>query len=378
MKRTFTFWSGLLAIALVAGSYTLLEAAPKVSLGGAARSMSQNLGRANSSLSRGGQNHARSLPSGGINSSRIGNFKQHASRVEHKLPKINNPIGQARPQGKISKDLSNKLAPLVKQGKFDPKVSLPTQVGNKLHPSIGNKIAPIVGKSPVLTKVGPKFNPIIANPPKTAHCLPPCFPPPHHHHHHNPWPWYLSGVGIGLGAGYGGYGGGYTSTTVCEPVVIQVCPPANPVVVTGPVVPASAEETLPVENGDTANATAENTEGAQTPAETTQPTSTTTPPLLPERLPQVRAGAVVDLRGRDFGADLGGVTLKVNEVELGCLVTDWKDDGVKATLPTVGVSAPTKAQLTILLRDGEVAQTIEVELLPVGEAGPVVASRNTP
>jgi hypothetical protein len=56
--------------------------------------------------------------------------------------------------------------------------------------------------------------------------------------------------------------------------------------------------------------------------------------------------------------------LKIGEIVLSCPIKDWNTSTVTTTLPVVGITGPTKAELAVLLADGKVAQMVAVELQP--------------
>ncbi len=357
MKRFSIITRSLTIAALLAGVSMPLFAAPKhggSNSGG--KSFSQSIQRS------GSNSFSRSLPS-------QNNFKSQPLKIPLNSQTFNrSPVKQ----NLAPKTFAKPTSPIV--GSFKPISPVkPISPLKPTNPIVGplkpiraivgpvnpivspiKPINPIVGPlKPIRPIVGPIVGPI--NPPI---CPPPvyCPPynPPHCQPHHHGWGWYPGfTVGIGLGGGYRNS----SSTVVCQPVVLEV-----PVPVPAPV---PAEE-LPVDPN------AQPLPESASPANAAAATET-----VVAKLPQVRAGGTIELRGKELGEESGGVAIKVNDVILGCLVNDWKPDLVLATLPTVGIAAPTKAELAFILPNGKIAQTMQVELLPAetAEASQDIASR---
>jgi len=82
------------------------------------------------------------------------------------------------------------------------------------------------------------------------------------------------------------------------------------------------------------------------------------------KLMQVPVGATLTLADKNLGAEEGQVVLEVQSVSLPAKVNEWKADKVNATLPLFGLAAPTKAKIWLLRKDGQVANTVMVELIP--------------
>ena len=58
--------------------------------------------------------------------------------------------------------------------------------------------------------------------------------------------------------------------------------------------------------------------------------------------------------------------------ELGMQVNEWTAGKVTATLPTVGLAGPTKAEIILVKADGQIASSIKVELIPAQPAPPTI------
>jgi hypothetical protein len=82
------------------------------------------------------------------------------------------------------------------------------------------------------------------------------------------------------------------------------------------------------------------------------------------KLMQVPVGATLTLADKNLGADEGQVVLEVEAVSLPAKVNEWKADQVNMTLPMFGLGAPTKAKIWLVRKDGQVANTLMVELIP--------------
>ena len=82
------------------------------------------------------------------------------------------------------------------------------------------------------------------------------------------------------------------------------------------------------------------------------------------KLTQVPVGATLTLADKNLGADEGQVVLEVDSVSLPAKVNEWKADQVNMTLPMFGLAGPTKAKIWLFRKDGQVANTLLVELIP--------------
>jgi hypothetical protein len=82
------------------------------------------------------------------------------------------------------------------------------------------------------------------------------------------------------------------------------------------------------------------------------------------KLMQVPVGATLTLADKNLGADEGQVVLEVDSVSLPAKVNEWKADQVNMTLPMFGLAGPTKAKIWLVRKDGQVANTLMVELIP--------------
>jgi hypothetical protein len=176
------------------------------------------------------------------------------------------------------------------------------------------------------------------------------------------FPWYGYGFGLGLPYGGYGYGGCYSGGQVVvqeQPVVIEVpvqAPPAE--------APAAAPSEAPAE--------------VPAAAPTATPAAAPVEQSIAQKLQQVRVGTLLEIPGKDFGKEQGGVMLMVGDLALGCLVSDWKSDKIQATLPVAGLAGPKPAELVVVTPDGKVAVSVRVELLPAEQKEEVVVTQNQP
>ena len=87
-------------------------------------------------------------------------------------------------------------------------------------------------------------------------------------------------------------------------------------------------------------------------------------PVKEEKLLQVPVGATLTLKGKELGDKPGQVLLQFEKFSFPAQVGEWKPDHVTTTLPQMGLTTPTKAQIFVLKESGEVATTLAVELVP--------------
>lgn len=83
-----------------------------------------------------------------------------------------------------------------------------------------------------------------------------------------------------------------------------------------------------------------------------------------EQLPEVQVGATITLPAQTLGDQAGVVMLRVGDITLGAMVNEWTNTGVQLTLPMVGLEQPKRAEIVVLLPDGQVAMTVPVKLIP--------------
>ena len=81
---------------------------------------------------------------------------------------------------------------------------------------------------------------------------------------------------------------------------------------------------------------------------------------------------------RNLGSK-GQTLLLVDKLTFGVQIDDWTADHATVTLPMLGISGPTKAELVLVKADGYAASKVKVELVPAptqsNEAAASVAVR---
>jgi hypothetical protein len=156
----------------------------------------------------------------------------------------------------------------------------------------------------------------------------------------------------------------------CPPVYTQpvVVPAAAPVVVssTAPIAPA------------TLVATEVTTESAEAAVE---PIATADPAAVAEKLPQVPVGSTLALQAKELGEKTGKVLVVIDKLTLDAQVDEWAAEHAIATLPQMGITSPTKAELVVVRADGQAASSVRVELVAAqaetgGDLSAVADARN--
>jgi hypothetical protein len=92
-------------------------------------------------------------------------------------------------------------------------------------------------------------------------------------------------------------------------------------------------------------------------------TAPTTTVVAAEKLPQVPVGSTLTLNAANLGAK-GQTLLLVDKLTLGVQIEDWTADHATVTLPLLGISGPTKAEIVLVKTDGYAASKVKVELVP--------------
>jgi len=168
-------------------------------------------------------------------------------------------------------------------------------------------------------------------------------------HHHQPhWPTIVLGCLPCSGTIVGG--------TYCPPVYTQpvVDPTTTPVVVSSAAPIASAPLAT-----DVVTASAE---AAVEPAAASDG-SAAEAVAASEKFPQVPVGSTLALQGKDLGEKTGQVLLVIDKLTLGVQIDEWAAEHTIATLPQLGISQPTKAELVVVRADGQPASSVKVELV---------------
>ena len=81
-------------------------------------------------------------------------------------------------------------------------------------------------------------------------------------------------------------------------------------------------------------------------------------------LPQVFLGTTIEVGGANYGTTTGQAVLQLGDLSLPLAVQKWEADKVTVTLPLVGLAKATPATLHFFTADGQVANQLQVELLP--------------
>ena len=83
-----------------------------------------------------------------------------------------------------------------------------------------------------------------------------------------------------------------------------------------------------------------------------------------QALPQVYLGSTIVVGGANYGAEAGQAVLQIGELSLPLTVQKWEANQVTITLPLAGLTNNTEATLHFFSADGQVANQVQVELLP--------------
>ena len=81
-------------------------------------------------------------------------------------------------------------------------------------------------------------------------------------------------------------------------------------------------------------------------------------PVAPP-LPQVAAGSSLTIPANFLGPQPGHVFLSLGATKLPCQILSWKPESVTITLPPMGIAAPQKACLHILMPHGQVMKRVD-------------------
>ncbi len=173
------------------------------------------------------------------------------------------------------------------------------------------------------------------------------------HHHHRPhWPTIVLGCLPCTGTVVGG--------TYCPPVYTQpvLVPASTPVVVSSaaPIVSAPVSTDVVTASAETA------VEPAASDPAITDPAPAT------EKLPQVPVGSTLALQAKDLGDKTGQVLLVIDKLTLAVQIDEWAAEHTIATIPQIGITQPTKAELIVVRADGQPASSVKVELVAAKSA----------
>ncbi len=92
----------------------------------------------------------------------------------------------------------------------------------------------------------------------------------------------------------------------------------------------------------------------------------------PVDLPEVQPGQQVTIDGAQFGHQPGTVTVQIGQLALAAQVISWSNTEVRAVLPALPLSSGTQALVVITGAEGQVADQMNVVMLPAAQQ---VASR---
>lgn len=81
-------------------------------------------------------------------------------------------------------------------------------------------------------------------------------------------------------------------------------------------------------------------------------------PVAPP-LPQVAAGSSLTIPANFLGPHAGHVFLSIGATKLPCQILAWKPESVTITLPPMGIVAPQKACLHVLMPHGQVMKKVD-------------------
>lgn len=81
-------------------------------------------------------------------------------------------------------------------------------------------------------------------------------------------------------------------------------------------------------------------------------------------LPEVEAGQHVTIDGNHFGPDAGAVAVRIGPMVLEADVLEWSNTQTTAVLPTLPLVEATQATVVVLTAAGEIAESLDVALLP--------------
>lgn len=90
------------------------------------------------------------------------------------------------------------------------------------------------------------------------------------------------------------------------------------------------------------------------------------PPRAPAhvQLPEVAAGQKVTIDGRFFGPQPGQVAVRIGGLALNAQVVGWTSTQVTAVLPQLPLAEPVTASVVVLTASGNVADQLDVTLVP--------------
>jgi hypothetical protein len=91
-----------------------------------------------------------------------------------------------------------------------------------------------------------------------------------------------------------------------------------------------------------------------------------------DKLPAVPAGATLTLQGQDLGEKQGQVALQIGQLSIPATMVKWDGKSTTVTLPNVGLTEATPAQIHVFTAEAKLVSTLAVQLVPAAsvEASP--------
>ena len=85
--------------------------------------------------------------------------------------------------------------------------------------------------------------------------------------------------------------------------------------------------------------------------------------LTPRKLPEVHAGATINIFGRFFGAEPGYIAMKIGKLDLAGKILAWSPTKATVRIPNVEVEQPTKLIIQVFNANGAAKKTVRVSLV---------------
>ncbi|MEX2187785.1 MAG: hypothetical protein WD875_13355 [Pirellulales bacterium] len=237
--------------------------------------------------------------------------------------------------GGISK---NVVKSPINKGTFDKIKKSPVGNVDKHAPVFDNVKKPPFGnvvKHP-LPFPGPICKPICPPP----HCPPPYCPPHYDHGHHHGFCFTLPL--------YPCYPTVTEEVLVVEQVIVPV--PVAGQDAAAPQDPAAAQAAAAAEAAKQAAAdeAAKALDNAQ----------------AADKLPMVPAGATLTLQGQNLGEKQGQVALQIGQLSIPATMVKWDGKSTTVTLPNVGLTEATPAQIHVFTAEAKLVSSLAVQLVP--------------
>lgn len=88
---------------------------------------------------------------------------------------------------------------------------------------------------------------------------------------------------------------------------------------------------------------------------------------LAGKLPVVPAGATLALEGENLGDREGRIVLQIGQISMPAKIEKWDGKLATVTLPSVGLTQATTAQVHVFTADSKLANTVAIQLVPAVE-----------